>query len=249
VVVGVLVATALSGHPYVEIPLAVVALFLAFYASTAAYGVMIFWVTIILGLVFGMLGFFPPELLTLRLEETLLGVVCGLGGAFLLRLDRGGDTLDAAERQARASLKALIASASAGLAGEGDGAAVAADEAAAQRSFIAYASLALPRLRGMPTMWGADLRRRLAALRAASHFGRDLAELAAGGRVECDAPTAKALADEAARLEALIEAPPRDRPRPVKGQAPPRFVPTGAGQRGHEAFRLLLAIEDALARA
>ena len=42
---GVLVATALSGHVYAATAISIAALFLAFYASSAAYGVMIFWVT------------------------------------------------------------------------------------------------------------------------------------------------------------------------------------------------------------
>ena len=36
----------------------VAAVFLAFQANVAAYGTMVFWITVILGLMFGMLGFF-----------------------------------------------------------------------------------------------------------------------------------------------------------------------------------------------
>jgi uncharacterized membrane protein YccC len=78
VVIGALAATLLSGHPLFTMVAIVIAVFLAFQANLAAYGVMIFWITIILGLVFGMLGYFAPEFLLLRLKETAAGAVCGL---------------------------------------------------------------------------------------------------------------------------------------------------------------------------
>ena len=77
VVVGMLVAALLSGHDILTMAAIVVAVFLAFQANMAAYGTMVFWITVILGLVFGMLGFFAPELLLLRLEETIAGAACG----------------------------------------------------------------------------------------------------------------------------------------------------------------------------
>ena len=64
----------------------VAAVFLAFQANVAAYGTMVFWITVILGLMFGMLGFFAPELLLLRLEETAVGAACGGAVASLVLL-------------------------------------------------------------------------------------------------------------------------------------------------------------------
>ena len=69
VVFGMLAATLLSGHEILTMAAIVAAVFLAFQANVAAYGAMVFWITVILGLLFGMLGFFPPELLLLRLKE------------------------------------------------------------------------------------------------------------------------------------------------------------------------------------
>ena len=77
VVFGMLVATLLSGHEILTMAAIVVAVFLAFQANVAAYGAMVFWLTVILGLLFGMLGFFPPELLLLRLKEAAVGAACG----------------------------------------------------------------------------------------------------------------------------------------------------------------------------
>ncbi|HWA79344.1 MAG TPA: FUSC family protein, partial [Acetobacteraceae bacterium] len=78
VVAGALIATVLSGHPYVSLVLIIVSVFLAFQASTAAYGVMMFWITILLGLLFGMLGYFTPGLLLTRLIETVIGSASGM---------------------------------------------------------------------------------------------------------------------------------------------------------------------------
>src|SRR4029077_18507128 len=78
VVFGMLLATLLSGHDLLTMTAIVAAVFLAFQANVAAYGAMVFWLTVIIGLLFGMLGFFAPELLLLRLEETAVGFVCGV---------------------------------------------------------------------------------------------------------------------------------------------------------------------------
>ncbi len=88
VVLGILSATLLSGHELLSMAAIVVAVFLAFQANVIAYGIMIFWITIILGLLFGMLGYFPPEVLLLRLKETAVGAVCGMLVAVLLLVRR-----------------------------------------------------------------------------------------------------------------------------------------------------------------
>ena len=248
---GVLVATALSGHVYAATAISIAALFLAFYASSAAYGVMIFWVTVIIGLVFGMLGFFPPALLAIRLEETLLGVACGVGAAFLIRLDAAPDSLDAARRTFLDALRTTISAAAPCLTGEGDTMALQAASAAMQRDFIAYGSLALPRLRGLTTMWNQGTRRALTRFRACSHWAQDLAYLAAGNPHETDPATIAALEAEARSIAALID---DDRATSSSAQARTvnagrlRFAPAGASPTSHEAFRLMLAIEGALRR-
>ena len=93
VVVGMLLATLLSGHEVLILMTIIAAVFLAFQANVAAYGAMIFWITIILGLMFGMLGFFPPELLLLRLKETAVGAICGALVASLVLVQRDRSAL------------------------------------------------------------------------------------------------------------------------------------------------------------
>ena len=88
VIIGALLATLLSGHDLLTLAMIVVAVFLAFQANLAAYGVMVFWITIILGLTFGMLGYFAPEFLFLRLQETAAGAICGAVVASLVLVRR-----------------------------------------------------------------------------------------------------------------------------------------------------------------
>ena len=104
VVFGVLLGTLLFGHEILTMAAIVVAVFLAFQANVAAYGAMVFWITVILGLLFGMLGFFPPELLLLRLKESAVGAACGalVESLVLVRRER-----TAVEDATRAFLRAL----------------------------------------------------------------------------------------------------------------------------------------------
>lgn len=78
VLVGIGLAVLLSGHAMLSATLALLCAFLAFYAFQAAYGTMIFFITLMLALLYGMLGQFRPELLWLRLEETAAGSVIGV---------------------------------------------------------------------------------------------------------------------------------------------------------------------------
>jgi Fusaric acid resistance protein-like len=87
---GMLIATLLDGHQALAMAAIIAATFLAFQANVAAYGVMAFWMTIILGLAFGMLGYFTPDLLLLRLKEAAVGSLCGalVASLVLVRRDR-----------------------------------------------------------------------------------------------------------------------------------------------------------------
>ena len=80
VMVGIALATLLSGHMVISAALALLFVFLAFYAFQSAYGTMIFFITLLLAVLYGMMGQFRPELLWLRLEETAAGTVIGSSG-------------------------------------------------------------------------------------------------------------------------------------------------------------------------
>ncbi len=75
---GILVATAASGHYAISLALIFGCVFLAFYLVQVAYGLMIFWITILISLLYGLLGYFSPALLILRVEETGIGAFIGV---------------------------------------------------------------------------------------------------------------------------------------------------------------------------
>lgn len=76
-VAGVLIATAVHGDLPATTGALIASVFLAFYFFQLSYAVMIAWITVMLALLYGLLGFFSVQLLELRLLETAYGVVVG----------------------------------------------------------------------------------------------------------------------------------------------------------------------------
>lgn len=111
VVVGTLLATLLHGHPLAAGLLIPVVFFLAVYNLQASYGWMIFFFTNGLALLYGLMGMFTPELLVLRLSETLIGALCGIAAAFLIFPVRTGGAVEAAMRDFLDALDELMAAA------------------------------------------------------------------------------------------------------------------------------------------
>jgi len=81
---GVLVATLVSGNSAASLVLIFVCLFCAFYFMNVTYGLMTFWITTMLALLYGLLGEFTFRLLLLRIEETAIGAVIGTTVAILV---------------------------------------------------------------------------------------------------------------------------------------------------------------------
>ncbi|MEX6508374.1 FUSC family protein [Jiella sp. M17.18] len=84
IIVGIGLATAVSGDTYLSIGLIVVFLFAAFYYLQVSYATMTFFITLVVSLLYGLLGQFTPQLLVLRLEETLIGAAAGILVSFSL---------------------------------------------------------------------------------------------------------------------------------------------------------------------
>ena len=206
VLAGALVATALSGHAIAAFVCIIVAVFLAFQASTAAYGVMIFWITIILGLMFGLLGYFPPDLLASRLVETAIGSVSGVMVASLVWATPTGDVIAAAERAYLAALAAVIDCAVRCLTSGKRDPALLSLTLALEGRFVDLAAAARPATLGM--LAGARERpRRRAWLVAACHYrARALGRLAGEAGGPAGAGADAALAAAMARIDARIAA-------------------------------------------
>jgi uncharacterized membrane protein YccC len=81
---GMLIATLVSENPAASVVLIFVCLFFAFYLMTVSYAWMMFWITTMMALLYGLLGQFSAQLLLLRIEETAIGAVIGVAVAVLV---------------------------------------------------------------------------------------------------------------------------------------------------------------------
>ena len=84
IIAGTLLATVVSGHPVINLALLLGCIFLAFYLLRVSYAAMTFFMTIMLGMLYDILGEFSPNLLLLRLEETAIGVAGSMVAAMLV---------------------------------------------------------------------------------------------------------------------------------------------------------------------
>lgn len=93
---GLVLATLLAGHPEISVPVGVLGIFLGFYFLQMSYAVMSFFISIVLCLIYGLMGQLTFDLLLLRVEETLIGAVVGAAVAFLVFPAPTRSTLDEA---------------------------------------------------------------------------------------------------------------------------------------------------------
>ncbi len=178
VVAGTLVATALSGHPYLSLAGIIVAVFLAFQASTVAYGMMMFWITIILGLLFGMLGFFAPDLLLTRLVEAAIGSASGVAVAAIVWVVPTSDVVTLAERAYLQGLASVVEAAGRCLASGVRDPGPLALLLALEGRFASLGAAARPQTLGLLAGARARPRRRMWLLAACHYRVRDLVRLA-----------------------------------------------------------------------
>lgn len=93
VVAGFFLATAASGDLYLEIALIFVCIFMAFYLFPMSYALMVFWITAMLALLYGLLGRFSGHILEVRLVDTLVGAAIGLAVSVLVLPARTSDEI------------------------------------------------------------------------------------------------------------------------------------------------------------
>ncbi|SER46383.1 FUSC family protein [Rhizobium sp. NFR03] len=84
IAVGLVAASLLQTMTPVLLGLAAICVFLAFYLLAISYAAMTFFVSIVLALVYSLIGSLTTEVLILRLEETVIGSLAGLAVAFLV---------------------------------------------------------------------------------------------------------------------------------------------------------------------
>lgn len=202
---GVLVATLVSGDTLVSVVLIFVCLFCAFYLWKVSYGLMIFWITTVLALLYGLLGEFTLDVLLLRIEETAIGAVIGVAAAILVLPN---NTRRAVRDDAHAFLTTLSELIDASVTTMfGAGAANPTDVARRlDRDLQQFRTTAKPVMAGVAGVAGRrSIRRGLRVLIACDRYGRTLA---ANSKPYDDAPAelVDALTAAAAQIRRNVDA-------------------------------------------
>ncbi len=84
VVAAVVLSALVGGHQSLQILLLVVCVFCAFYLVTVAYALLSFFVTVVLAMLYGLLGSFSVDVLELRIYETIAGGIVGIASAYFI---------------------------------------------------------------------------------------------------------------------------------------------------------------------
>lgn len=117
IVAGLLIAIPLHGAPAPTAALVAVCVFGIFYTAAVSYSWMMLAVTLMAGLLYGLLGVLDPSLLVLRLAETGVGAVCAALAVILVLPVTTHATNDAWIQRALRCVHACTAEAAARLAG------------------------------------------------------------------------------------------------------------------------------------
>ncbi|MBJ7287791.1 FUSC family protein [Williamsia sp.] len=90
---GVVLAALVGHRPPLQLALIVVCVFCAFYLVTIANGLLVFFVTVLLAMLYGLLGTFSIAVLELRIAETCVGAAVGIGAAYFILPIRTRETV------------------------------------------------------------------------------------------------------------------------------------------------------------
>ena len=107
-VAAVVLAHVTVGHQVAIFATILASIFLAFYLVKISYAAMTFFITILLGQLYTVLGTFTDQLLELRLGETAVGAVVGVLVAMVLAPLSTRDTVRSARRELLESLRELL---------------------------------------------------------------------------------------------------------------------------------------------
>ncbi|MDE3240654.1 MAG: FUSC family protein, partial [Paracoccaceae bacterium] len=253
VLVGILLATALQGHMLASGLLIPVVIFLAVYNLQTSYGWMIFFFTIALALLYGMMGMFTTDLLVLRLTETLVGGLCGVGTAFFVFPIRSGGEVNATFRAFLDALAELLRRSAAKAAGDGGDVTGAALELDRRYGALTAAVRPLGGPWSLVTRFGA-VRTKVLLLVSCAHWARILARAMDSGaalgqteRTRIDVLTAAAEAKIARLMAAGADwFTTRQTPEPIPGPMPP---PSSGELKREAAIGALESLNDLLDRA
>ncbi|MGV9246072.1 FUSC family protein [Streptomyces sp. NPDC003710] len=222
ILAGLLVAVPLHGAPAPTAVLIAVCVFGIFYTAAPSYSWMMFFVTVMAGLLYGLLGVLHPGLLGLRLAETGVGA---LGAALAVALVLPITTHAVTDRWVRRAVHAVhgcTAAAARRLAGDAE--ADPASRAAELEALLAQGRQALaPLVHPLSPLRSRKARALevLALLDMCARETRGLVAVAADPDASHDARLTAACS----RVEAAVEA--------LLGAVPERVLPAHASAPGH----------------
>ncbi|MGI9155238.1 MAG: FUSC family protein [Marmoricola sp.] len=107
-VAAILLAHVTVGHTVWILATILLSVFLGFYLIRISYGYLIFFITIMLGQLYTVLGTFSDSLLVLRLGETAVGAVAGVAVALLISPLSTRDTVRSARDELLVSLADVL---------------------------------------------------------------------------------------------------------------------------------------------
>jgi uncharacterized membrane protein YccC len=201
---GLMIATAFSGDRTVETVALLLSIFGMYYFAMSSYTACIFFVTVMLGLIYGMLGAPLETVLALRLEETLIGAAAGM---FVAAVVFPNPTSDQVRRSGQAVLRQLAVVVR--LCATALGGAAAASPSVAMREvdrLMADLRLALaPMVAGRSLLRRSSIERPVSALLDCVHWARLLAAQTQAHAGTAGTPKSDALEHLARQLETLGE--------------------------------------------
>lgn len=196
---GLVLATLLAGSQGLQAGALLLSIFGMFYLFLASYTAGIFCVTVMLGLLYGMLGAPPEDLLLLRLEETAIGAAAAiLVAAFVLPV-RTRDQVLRSGHAVLASLRDAVRSSREALSGVPGALPMQAMRQVDRQ--VADLRLALAPLTARRLLLRRDTERPVPALLDCVHWARVVVAASQGMAA---LPHAAELAMQAARIEARL---------------------------------------------
>lgn len=202
---GVLVASAVNGHLALQLVVLLLCVFLAFYLLPISYALMTFFLTTMVGVLYGLLGRFSVALLEVRLVETVIGAVAGVVAALFVLPTRTRGVVAESRRAFLTALAQLLRDAADDLR-TGEVRPLGADARAVDDRMHALLTSATPLGQWRFARARAIYDRRRQLVTAAAASTRAFARLAAPAAATSDPDTRDRLADLAATVAELAQA-------------------------------------------
>lgn len=118
VITGLALSALIGGHTWPAFALAILSVFGMYYTTAVSYTLMSFFVTTMIGMLYTLLHVLTPGVLVVRIEETALGIACGLAAALLVLPARTRERTDRLLHEVLERLRAVLSRSLARMGGE-----------------------------------------------------------------------------------------------------------------------------------